>query len=171
MPRSPAWIQNSRAIQALAESVPSFAFDRAAVAELFQVSQRAAANLLDAMGAEKIGGAFIVPRERLLAYLDGRSDAAPGLKEHQRRHAVLRKLAEIRAAGPPLRAVRAALPRTAGSLPPGVTVVAPGEITIKFDPHALGTLLGIILELAELSERDPAAFAENLAPSPGEEDE
>lgn len=163
MPRTPAWIKNLHAIKALAQASQAFAFDRAAVSQMFHVSQRQAAHLLDHMGAERVGGAFIVPRERLLAYLDGRALDDPGQAERQRRQQLAEKLAEIRAAGPPLRAVRAAVAAPPSSLPAGVAVTGPGQIKIQFDPRSPGTVLGAILSLAELAESHPAAFAASLA--------
>ena len=153
------------------EATTSFAFDRAAISALFHVSQRQAANLLDDVGAEKIGGAYIVPRARLLAYLDGRAEDTATRKEQDRKLAVALKLSGIRAAGPPMRAVRVAQSRPDNPLPPGITVVGPGELRVLYDsPNAL---LGVILGLAELSETNPRAYTASLEfrRPEGEEDE
>ena len=160
MPRTPSWFNKIEEIKAKIEATTAFAFDRAAISELFNISQRQAANLLDEVGAEKIGGAFIVPRARLLAYLNGRAEESPTRKEQERKVALALKLAEIRAAGPPMRAVRVAQSRPDNPLPPGVSVVGPGELRVVYDsPNAV---LGVILGLAELSEINPLAFADSL---------
>ncbi len=160
MPRTPAWIKKIDEIKAGIEATTSFAFDRARIHDLFGVTQRQAANILETVGAEKIGGAFIVPRARLIAYLDGRAGDDSGRKERERRRALALKLAEIRAAGPRLHAVHVAVPQQESSLPAGVTVTGPGRMEIIYDSP--GAVLGVILALAEMSETNSAAFADSL---------
>jgi hypothetical protein len=170
MPRTSAWIKNAEEIIARVKATTVFALDRVMIAELFSVSARQAANILSEAGGEKIGGAFIVPRDRLISYLDGRASDDPGQKERERRRSLSQTLADIRAAGPRLRAVRPSFSEYTSSLPDGVVVTKPGTLEITYDTPEL--VLGIMLAMAELSERSPAAFAESLEfhPSGGEED-
>ncbi len=122
MPRTAAWIKKIDAIRASINADPAFAFDRVSIADKFGVSPRQAANILKEVGREKIGGAYITPRARLIAYLDGREEDDSGSREQERRRVLALKLAEIRAAGPRLHAVRAAVSANDTSLPDGVTV-------------------------------------------------
>ena len=159
MPRTPLWFNKIEEIKSKVEAATAFAFDKIAIADLFNISVRQAANVLDLVGAEKIGGAYIVERRRLISYLNGRAEDGPTREEQDRRKALALKLAEIRAAGPPLRAVRPTT-QSASPLPAGVTVVAPGELRVRY--HSPDTLLGVILALAELSEMNSLTFADSL---------
>ncbi len=160
MPRTAAWIKKIDAIRASINADPAFAFDRVSIAEKFGVSSRQAANILRAAGREKVGGAYIVSRAKLIAYLDGRETDDSGAREQERRRVLALKLAEIRAAGPRLHAVRSAVSMDETSLPDGVTVTGPGRMEIVYDSP--GAVLGVILALAELSETNATAFADSL---------
>lgn len=172
MPRRPAWINRLNEIKALAEASSAFAFDRAALAELFNVSQRQARNLLDEMGAERIGGAYIVSRSILNAYLEGRAVENPGIRELERRESVAQKLIKIREKGPQARAVRAVVPHDS-SLPKGVMVTGPGELKINFDSRdPVSSILGIMVAIGEQTELNSVAFADSLKyQPPGEEED
>jgi hypothetical protein len=171
MPPTPLWFNKIEEIKSKIEAVNTPNFDRSTIAEMFGICYRQAAALSHVMGAEKSGGAFIVPRARLIAYLNGRAEADHTREEQERRKALGLKLAEIRAAGPPLRAARLPGSKSDSPLPAGVSVVGPGELRVLYDSP--DTVLGVILALAELSEINSLAFAASLEyrPPEGEEDE
>lgn len=171
MPRTPSWFNNIQEIMSKVEATDNWAFDKIAIADCFGINLRQAAKLLDIVGAEKIGGAFIVSRGRLIAYLNGKVEDHPTRKEQERKAELTRKLTELHTAGPPLCAKRPAGSSSGSALPAGVSVVGTGELRVRYDSP--DTVLGVILALAELAEINSLAFAESLEyrpPNEGEEE-
>jgi hypothetical protein len=169
MPRSASWLKKIEEIKSRVEANPSFAYDRADIAKLFNLSQTAAAHVLDIVDAEKKGGALLVPHARLVAFLEGRAEADTACKEQERRKALAERLAERRAAGSPLVAVLPASPRVENSLPAAVTVTGPGRAEIAYDSPE--DFLGVIFALAEFADVDPAGFVDSLNNMSSEGDE
>jgi hypothetical protein len=169
MPRTPSWFNNIQEIRSKVEATDNWAFDKIAIADNFGINIRQASKLLVILGAEKFGGAFIVSRGRLLAYLNGRAEDHPTRKEQERKAELTRKLTELHTAGPPLCAARPIGSNPHSSLPAGVSVVAPGELRVRYDSP--DTVLGVILALAELADLNALAFTHSLEYRPTEEED
>ena len=152
-------------IRAELEELTSATLDRAMIEALFGLSRRSAIRLMATLGKPEPGKAMLVRRTRLLAMLDELLATRPVQGEIARKRELREKLAELE---------REAQPRTTRITPPpidprepwpaGVTLDAPGALTIRFaSPEEL---LGAVLALAEDAAGNYESFAARLAWDP-----
>jgi hypothetical protein len=167
MPATPGWHAHLPTIRrTLAAMTATPWLDRAAIERLFGLRARQANYLMRGLPGRRFGTAFVIDREALLAHLDTLAEprglaAAPT----QRKASVLEAIQELRAAPRP-RAIAPVLPAPpppgakGTSLPSGVRLTAPGELTLSFaSPEQL---LGQILALAQAASAHFAGFAASL---------
>jgi hypothetical protein len=145
------------------EALSSPFFDRPAVERIFGVKARQANNIMRGMGSYQIGGAAVVNREDLLAWLDLMASSEQCSVECERKTRVVVKLDAFLAARP--RRVTHPPPRKPNSvLPTGIRLAAPGELLISFT--SADDLLGRIMGLAQSATGNFAAFANEIEVEP-----
>ncbi len=106
---------------------------RQAIQTLFGVERRTAHSLLRRFGAERLGNALVVDRDRLAQALRQLASQDDVTREHRRHERVRETLAERRST---LRLARIALPdapavEALADLPPSIELV-PGQLRIRF---------------------------------------
>jgi hypothetical protein len=165
MPATPGWHAHLPSIRrTLAAMTATPWLDRRAIERLFGLRARQANYLMRAVPGRRLGTAVVIEREALLAHLDllaePRGAARP---ETQRKASVLEAIDELRREQRPRRVLPPPPPPPAAegtSLPAGVHVSAPGELTLEFaSPEEL---LGRILGLAQAAAANFAGFAASL---------
>jgi hypothetical protein len=135
--------------------------DRRAIEHLFGLGPRQANNLLRSLPGHTLGTSSVISREELLSQLDQMATPRAQAAELARHTSVLEELDRLRSA-PRVRRLPAP-PRPAPhrtSLPTGVRIPAPGQMTIPFTSPE--ELLGHLLVLAQSAAKDFAAFAAAL---------
>ncbi len=153
------------AIRSAVAELESSSLDRAMVEELFGLSRRSAISLMAPLGKPEPGKAMLIKRTRLLSMLDDLLLTRPVQGEIARKRELREKLAALE---------REAQPRTTPITPPpvdeeqpwpqGVTLDAPGALTIRFaSPEEL---LGAVLALAEDAAGNYESFAARLVQQP-----
>ncbi len=135
MPAKPTWYRKIRRICALVEATSTPFLDRAAIEKAFELRARSAQQLMLRIGSERLGGALVVQRDRVLLFLRSAERGLPYLQEVTRRRRVAEVLQEERL-GVKARAVRfpLAAPREQGRTIeglPGTIRIAPGELRIQ----------------------------------------
>jgi hypothetical protein len=154
------------AIRSAVAALDSPALDRAMIEELFGLSRRSAVSLMASLGKPEPGKAMLVRRTRLLATLDGLLATRPVQGEIARKRELREKLAALE---------REARPRTTPITPPpadpigpaqawpaGITLEAPGVLTLRFS--SAEELLGAVLALAEDAAGNYEGFLSRLGP-------
>lgn len=165
VPPTPAWMARLLAIRSAVAELESPSLDRAMVESLFGLSRRSAIRLMGSLGKPEPGKAMLVKRTRLLTMLDELLATRPVQGEIARKRELREKLATLE---------REAQPRTTTIMsvpldprhgwPAGVTLDAPGALTIRFaSPEEL---LGALLALAEDAAGDYESFRARLAQEP-----
>ena len=167
MPSKPRWHADLPHIRKTIESLTSTPFlDRVAIERLFGVRARQANYLMRGLGGYKTGTSSVVKREDLLLRLDQMS--SPGgipKDEADRKAKVIDALNKLRRERP--RRIAAPPPRQdTDSLPTGVCISSPGELTIRFTSPE--DLLSRILGLAQSASSDFASFTAGLEYGPDE---
>ena len=150
------------AIRSAVAELESPSLDRAMVEELFGLSRRSAISLMAPLGKPEPGKAMLIKRTRLLSMLDDLLATRPVQGEIARKRELREKLAALE---------RAAQPRTTPITPPpvhpaqawpaGITLNAPGALTIRFT--SAEELLGAVLALAEDAAGNYESFAARLS--------
>ena len=167
MPATPGWHAHLPTLRrTLAAMTATPWLDRPAIERLFGLRARQANYLMRTLPGRRLGTSVVIDRDALLAHLDTLAEprglaAAPT----QRKASVLEAIQELRAAPRP-RAIAPVLPAPpppgakGTSLPSGVQLTAPGELTLAFaSPEQL---LGQILALAQAASAHFAGFAQSL---------
>ena len=155
------------AIRSAVAELESPSLDRAMVEELFGLSRRSAISLMAPLGKPELGKAMLIKRTRLLEWLDHHLATRPVQGEIARKRELREKLAALE---------REAQPRTTPITPPslptdpaeawpaGITLDAPGALTIRFTSPE--ELLGAVLALAEDAAADYEGFRARLTQKP-----
>lgn len=160
MPSKPCWHAHIDQIRGAVRTLPVPFLDRPAIERLFSVRPRQANNLMRSLGGYRIGQVVVVDREELLARLGAISGVEEYAAQIQRKSRVLEALDGLRGEA---RLRRIAVPperQPNSSLPKGVRITAPGEMTIYFiSPE---DLLGRVMGLAQSAAGDFAGFAAGL---------
>ena len=159
------------AIRSAVAELESPSLDRAMVEELFGLSRRFAINLMAPLGKPEPGKAMLIKRSRLLSMLDDLLATRPVQAEIARKRELRGKLAALeREAQPRTTPITPPSPDPTQVWPQGVTLDAPGALTIRFTfPEEL---LGAVLALAEDAAGNYESFAARLVQQPeqGRED-
>ena len=167
VPPTPAWMARLPQIRFAVAELDSPSLDRAMIEELFGLSRRSAIRLMASLGNPEPGKAMLVKRTRLLAMLDDLLATRPVQGEISRKRELREKLAALE---------REAQPRTTPITPPslptdpaeawpaGITLDAPGALTIRFTSPE--ELLGAVLALAEDAAGNYESFAARLVQQP-----
>ena len=168
MPATPGWHAHLPTIRrTLAAMTATPLLDRPAIERLFGLRARQANYLMRGVAGQRLGTAVVIEREALLAHLDALAEPrglarAAASSPVARKASVLEAIDELRRAQLPRR-VSPPPPPPAGanpSLPAGVRVSAPGELTLAFaSPEEL---LGRILGLTQAAATNFAGFAASL---------
>ena len=160
MPAKPRWHANVARIRQTVSRLSTPFLDRPTIERLFGVKARQANNLMRSLGGYRVGPAALISREDLLLQLDNLAGPRGYAAEATRKSRVVEELEALRT-GPRLRRV-APLPRPThrSSLPAGVSLLAPGQMTILFSSPE--DLLSRILGLAQAASANFAAFAAAL---------
>ena len=148
-------------IRAELEELDSPTLDRAMIEALFEISRRSAIRLMAALGKPEPGKAMLLKRTRLLAMLDELLATRPVQGEIARKRELREKLAAFEREAQP-RTTPITLPQMdpREPWPAGVTLDAPGALTIRFaSPEEL---LGAVLALAEDAAGNYESFAARL---------
>ncbi len=169
MPPKPRWHADLKQIRSAALKLDAPFLDRQAVEKLFGLRARQANNLMKRLGGYRIGLSVVVGREDLLARLDQLALPRDVASESRRKARVLEELNGLRNHARPRRVTPPPARAAGASLPAGVRIAAPGEMTILFSSPE--DLLGRILGLAQSAAGDFAAFAAGLEAEPGPEPE
>jgi hypothetical protein len=157
MPAKPSWHADIPKIRRKLAALDAPFLDRPVVERLFSVRRRQANNLMRILGGYKLGAAMVVDRQELILRLDQMA-ARRGVAGEQtkRKSSVLEALEALQRDARPRR-VAPPLPRAAkASLPSGLSVTAPGELTLQFSSPE--ELLGSILSLVQSASKDFASF-------------
>jgi hypothetical protein len=169
MPATPGWHAHLPTIRRTLTAMTATPWlDRRAIERLFGLRARQANYLMRAVPGRRLGTAVVIEREALLAHLD-RLDMgerrgavrAAASSPVARKASVLEAIDALRREQRPRRVSPPPPPPGANtSLPAGVRVAAPGELTLAFaSPEEL---LGRILGLAQAAAADFADFATSL---------
>jgi hypothetical protein len=154
-------------IRAQLEELDSPALDRAMIEELFEISRRSAIRLMASLGKPEPGKAMLVRRSRLLAMLDDLLATRPVQGEIARKRELREKLAALeREAQPRTTSITLSPINPREPWPAGVTLDAPGALTIRFSSPE--ELLGAVLALAEDAAGNYESFAARLAQEPAQ---
>ena len=131
------------------------------IEELFGLSRRQAIRLMAPLGKPEPGKAMLVKRARLLDMLDTLLATRPVQGEIARKRELREKLAAFEREARP-RTTPITLPPAADgqTWPQGVTLDAPGALTIRF--RSAEELLGAVLALAEDAAGNYEAFRARL---------
>jgi hypothetical protein len=155
------------AIRAQLEELHSPALDRAMIEALFQISRRSAIRLMAALGKPEPGKAMLIKRSRLLAMLDDLLLTRPVQGEIARKRELREKLAALEREAQPRTTTISSVPLDPGhGWPAGVTLDAPGALTIRFSSPE--ELLGAVLALAEDAAGNYESFRARLAQEPAQ---
>jgi hypothetical protein len=154
-------------IRAQLEELHSPALDRAMIEELFGLSRRSAIRLMAPLGKAEPGKAMLIKRARLLAMLDDLLLTRPVQGEIARKRELREKLAALEREAQPRTTTISSVPLDPEQAwPPGITLEAPGVLTIRFaSPEEL---LGAVLALAEDAAGNYESFAARLTRDPAE---
>ncbi len=176
MPAKPRWHANLGKIRHTVSTLSAPFLDRPAMERLFGVQSRQANNLMRGLGGYRVGPATVISREDLLLQLDQLAGPRGYAAEATRKSRVVEELDGLRSARRPRRVPAPPRPsHQKTSLPDGVRLPAPGQMTIAFSSPE--DLLGRILALAQAASSNFAAFAATLnceplaAPAPASEQE
>ena len=161
MPAEPSWHLRVPAIlAALADRAAPPFFDRPAVEKLFGLGRRQAIRILAACGGYQVGKTFLVPREALLAYLEGVVETGAVERLRARKLRVSAALAEaanhVAAERTQIRIDPNLRHRPAADLPAAIELLAPGKIQITY--HGATDLLAQIAALAAAATHDFPRF-------------
>ena len=163
MPAKPSWHANLPKIRRDLTAMNLPFVDRAAIERLFGIRRRQANYLMRGLGGYKIGPSAVIDRQELLLRLEqmaGRRGIATA--ETRRKSSVVEALEALKHQARPRR-VTPPPPRVAStSLPAGISIARPGELTIQFSSPE--ELLGRILALVQSASKDFAGFASGLEP-------
>ena len=167
MPAKPRWHADLHNIRSAVEGLPAPFLDRPAIERLFTVGRRQANYLMRSLGGYLVGQSALISREALLEKLDELAGKRGYLAQAQRRARVVEALDDLRREARPRRVSAPPARRANSSLPEGVCLSAPGELTIYFTSPE--DLLGRVMALAQSAAGDYAAFTAGLAekPDPG----
>jgi hypothetical protein len=153
------------AIRSAVAELESPSLDRAMIEELFGLSRRSAIRLMGSLGKPEPGKAMLIKRQRLLAMLDDLLATRPVQGEIARKRELREKLATLkREARPRTTPITPPLPDPTQAWPQGVTLDAPGSLTIRFGSPV--ELLGVVLALAEDAAGNYESFAARLVQEP-----
>jgi hypothetical protein len=167
VPPTPAWMARLPQIRAQLEELDSPALDRAMIEELFGLSRRSAIRLMGSLGKPEPGKAMLIKHHRLLAMLDDLLATRPVQGEIVRKRELRAKLAALeREAQPRTTPITPPSPDPTQVWPQGVTLDAPGALTIRFRSPV--ELLGVVLALAEDAAGNYESFAARLVQEPAE---
>jgi hypothetical protein len=167
MPATPGWHAHLPTIRrTLAAMTATPWLDRPAIERLFGLRARQANYLMRTLPGRRLGTSVVIDREALLTHLDELAEPrGPASSPVARKASVLEAIAELRRAERP-RPIAPVLPAPpppgakGTSLPAGVRLTAPGELTLRFaSPEQL---LGQILALAQAASAHFAGFAQSL---------
>ncbi len=165
--KNPFKCSATAAIRAQIEELDSPALDRAMTEELFGISRRSAIRLMASLGKPEPGKAMLIRRTRLLAMLDDLLATRPVRGEIARKRELREKLAALeREAQPRTTTITSVPPDPANAWPAGVTLDAPGALTLRFSSPE--ELLGAVLALAEDAAGNYEAFLARLGQRPGQ---
>ena len=165
MPARPRWHANLGPIRHTVSTLSAPFLDRPAIERLFGVQSRQANNLMRGLGGYKVGPATLIDRQDLLRQLDRMAGLRGYAAEAARKSRVVEELDLRRAGARPRRIAAPPRPAVPSSLPDGVRLLAPGQMTILFSSPE--DLLGRILGLAQAASTHFAAFASALDHRPG----
>ncbi|MDQ2833430.1 MAG: hypothetical protein M3Y50_06700 [Acidobacteriota bacterium] len=161
MPAQPQWFPRLTQILTEIERLEQGTWlDRQAVERLFDVKDRRARNLIRQFGGDtRIGNAWAIQRERLIAALKTIQGGDDFEWDHRRRRRVADVLEQARREHP-ARQVEIRLPaetrfRTLASLPSAIQL-APGELRIQFG--MLEELLTHLVDVAQALTNDFESF-------------
>lgn len=160
MPARPRWHADLRKIHHTVSALSAPFLDRPTVERLFGVKARQANNLMRGLGGYRIGPATVISREDLLLQLDKLAGPRGYAAEATRKSRVVEELDVLRTASRPRRVAPAPRPSHRSSLPAGVSILVPGQMTILFSSPE--DLLTHILGLAQSASTNFAAFAAAL---------
>ncbi len=167
MPPKPLWYRRLGEIKGALRRIEDPVLDRTAIEQLFGVKKRQAIELMKEMDPELVGGAFVVPRERVAVFASAGQRTRAASIDHVRRVRVSEALEEARrdlaarAVKVPLSpTVRAA---TLDTLPETVRIER-GELRILFTDA--GELLQQLFALSQAIGRDFPAFERMLDREP-----
>ncbi len=154
-------------IRSAVAALDSSALDRAMVEELFGLSRRSAINLMATLGKPEPGKAMLIKRTRLLSMLDDLLLTRPVQGEIARKRELREKLAALEREAQPRTTTISSVPLDpAHEWPAGVTLDAPGALTIRFTSPE--ELLGAVLALAEDAAGNYESFRARLAQEPAQ---
>lgn len=162
MPRKTEWIHR---IPGILERTRTFATQyvgRTAIEDLFCVSPRQAVRILQKMGAENVGGAKVIDRDKLVERLEQLQQDKNVVFESNRRENLHRKLEEARSEArlpkieiPPVPMV------SLGQLPMDIQL-EPGKLEVRFSSSA--ELLQNLMLLTQAISSDWDTFAAGRLP-------
>ena len=170
MPPAPAWLSRLPEIRATLERLDTPVLGRAEIEKLFGLRRRQALRLLAPLATLEAGRTALVPRARLLAWLDSLAGKKTVALEQARRcrlDAALDTQLETLAREAKARRRVVDLPEPAAdgeSWPSGISLSAPGELRIRYERAE--DLLGRVLALTELAAGDPDRFAARVEAQP-----
>ena len=165
MPAKPRWHANLGKIRHTVSTLSAPFLDRPAMERLFGVQSRQANNLMRGLGGYRVGPATVISREDLLLQLDQLAGPRGYAAEATRKSRVVEELDLLRSAARPRRVPSPPRRSVGSSLPDGVRLSAPGQMTIAFSSPE--DLLGRVLGLAQAASANFAAFASALDYGPG----
>jgi hypothetical protein len=161
MPATPGWHAHLPSIRRTLTAMTATPWlDRRAIERLFGLRARQANYLMRAVPGRRLGTAVVIEREALLAHLDALAEPRAASSPVARKASVLEAIDALRREQRPRRVSPPPPPGANTSLPAGVRVAAPGELTLAFaSPEEL---LGRILGLAQAAASDFAGFVASL---------
>lgn len=160
MPATPRWQANIVRIRESIASLSAPFLDRKTVERIFGIKARQANYLMRGLGGYKVGPASVISREDLLQQLDKMSGPRGYAAEVRRKSHVIEELDSLRISARPRRVSVPPRAATRSSLPAGVTILSPGQLSISFKSPE--DLLSSILGLAQSASANFAAFASAL---------
>jgi hypothetical protein len=96
VPAKPSWIRKIGTIRASLERLSTPVLDRGAIELLFGLRRRQAVRLAHSLGARRVGGALVIERSRVLAFLSGRPVRLEATGEEARRQHLRDAIAEAK---------------------------------------------------------------------------
>ena len=159
MPDKPIWCGHLQQIERALSHLPDAWVDRAILQELLGCGPRRAQQILAPCVTRRIGPNGLAPRDAVLERLRLLSAGELQLYERQRQQRLaeyLEGLRQARLKHPPalVEAPASVLRQTLDGLPEGV-VIAPGQITVRFETatEALEKLLALAMAIGNERER------------------
>lgn len=131
MPRKIEWIHRIPGIMERARTFPTQYIGRVVIEDLFSVSPRQAVRILQKMGAENVGGAKVIDRDRLVERLGQLQQDKNVVFESIRRENLHRRLEAARSEARSRKIEVPPIPMVSLELPDDIQL-EPGKLEVRF---------------------------------------